>query len=559
MANKTMNIGNTSNQVDVKITGTLDITDAVNIDGDAYLNGSVYATSATSMPTTIDNEQIFWVSGANGSELTFANGLKWLPLEGKIYYDGVIEAISFGGFLYGDVGGNATSADQVNNALTVGDKTYNGSATVTISAADLGLSSALKLVGSITDSTLPSASGYEVGNVVLFSDKEYVCVKPQNSSTLQWEELGAQSSHVLKTSIGNTLKTDSSTGLINVNTGSTLTVSNGVIDYKLPTATSSVLGGIKIGSTLTISNGVLNLPTATSSVLGGVKIGSTLTNNAGVIDYKLPVASNSALGGVMVGSTLTITTNGALNVRPATSSTIGGIKAGNNVTIASDGTLSIGGYLPLTGGTMTGDILSTTGKGLKITGSGEITGVSVTTTNNSVSNGIALKALADGTTGLWDTDAKQWIIYSSNGNASTQMPLYGAVWNDYAEFRRCYDGEAGRCVVENGDDTMCLSTKRLQYGGIISDTFGFVIGDKNNGKPIAVSGRVLAYTDKDRKNFKPGDAVCSGPHGTVSKMTRKEIKEYPEKILGVVSAVPTYEFWGPKQVPVDGRVWIKVR
>lgn len=526
MANKTMNIGNTSNQVDVKITGTLDITDAVNIDGDAYLNGSVYATSATAIPATLDLEQIFWVSGANGSELTFANGLKWLPVDGKIQYDGVIQASSFSGDLNGDVSGNATSADQVNNALTVGDKTYNGSATVTISAADLGLSSALKLVGSITDSTLPSASGYEVGNVVLFSDKEYVCVKPQNSSTLQWEELGAQSSHVLKTSIGNTLKTDSSTGLINVNTGSTLTVSNGVIDVK----------------------------TATSSTLGGVKIGSTLTNNAGVIDYKLPTASSTTLGGVKIGTTTLTISNGVVDVKPATSSTIGGIKAGNNVTIASDGTLSIGGYLPLTGGKITGDITSD-GSGLKVSAtSGDV--LAVTATSNS--NTIALKASNDAT-GLFDIDANKWVIYSQNSEAHTEMALYGAVWNDYAEFRRCYDGEAGRCVVENGDDTMSLSTKRLQYGGIISDTFGFVIGDKDNGKPIAVSGRVLAYTDKDRKNFKPGDAVCSGPHGTVSKMTRKEIKEYPEKILGVVSAVPTYEFWGPKQIPVDGRVWIKVR
>ena len=162
--------------------------------------------------------------------------------------------------------------------------------------------------------------------------------------------------------------------------------------------------------------------------------------------------------------------------------------------------------------------------------------------------------------GIWSDDQHAWIIYATaDGKARTDMALYGAVWNDYAEFRNCSNGEAGHCVVENGDDTMSLSTKRLQYGGIISDTFGFVIGDQKNGKPIAVSGRVLAYTDKDRKNFKPGDAVCSGPNGSVSKMTRKEIKEYPEKILGIVSSVPTYEFWGPKQIPVDGRIWIKVR
>ena len=275
------------------------------------------------------------------------------------------------------------------------------------------------------------------------------------------------------------------------------------------------------------------LQTATSSTLGGVKIGSTLTINNSVLDYNLPVA---------------------------TSSTLGGIKAGDNITIASDGTLSIGGYLPLSGGTLTGKLtVDGVATGLEvqsaITGN-TITGIKATRTD--LNKGVSI-GINDTKEGIYSSDQSKWIIYSADGKAYTDMALYGAVWNDYAEFRNCSNGEAGHCVVENGDDTMSLSTKRLQYGGIISDTFGFVIGDQKNGKPIAVAGRVLAYTDKDRNNFKPGDAVCSGPNGSVSKMTRKEIKEYPEKILGIVSSVPTYEFWGPKQIPVDGRIWIKVR
>lgn len=534
---KTMNIGSATNNsiVNVDINGGLTVNKGLTINGGNfdYQSMAEYSHSEETEKSTSH----LWVSGALGDGTGSGTPFRAADLaleynsedsEGyssKFYvntsYFGTNHITSGDILSYGDitVDAGATFNGPLKNALTVGDKTYDGSATVTISAADLGLSNALHFRGTTTV-TNPSGT-YSNGDVVLNTStkKEYI----YNEGA--WIELGDESSYVLKET-GKGLST-------NDYTTAEKTKLAGLSNYTLPTATSTALGGVKIGSTLTISSGVLNytLPTASSSTLGGVKIGTT---------------------------TLTIS-NGVVNVKPATSSTIGGIKAGNNVTIASDGTLSIGGYLPLTGGTMTGDILSATGTGLKITGSGEITGVSVTTTNNNVVNGIALKALADGTTGLWDTDAKQWIIYSSNGNASTQMPLYGAVWNDYAEFRRCYNGEAGRCVVENGDDTMSLSTKRLQYGGIISDTFGFVIGDKDNGKPIAVSGRVLAYTDKDRKNFKPGDAVCSGPHGTVSKMTRKEIKEYPEKILGIVSAVPTYEFWGPKQIPVDGRVWIKVR
>ena len=141
--------------------------------------------------------------------------------------------------------------------------------------------------------------------------------------------------------------------------------------------------------------------------------------------------------------------------------------------------------------------------------------------------------------------------------------LYGAVWNDYAEFREYNDSTEppyGRVVIENGDDTLSLSTKRLQCGGnICSDTFGFAIGETDQCKmPIAVSGRALVYTYEDRNTYQPGEALCTGPNGTVSRMTREEIKEYPDCIIGYVSAIPTYERWGTGNVEVNGRIWIKV-
>ena len=140
--------------------------------------------------------------------------------------------------------------------------------------------------------------------------------------------------------------------------------------------------------------------------------------------------------------------------------------------------------------------------------------------------------------------------------------VYGAVWNDYAEYRQGTDEfEAGRVVCENGDDTLSLASERLQPGAnIVSDTFGFAIGETETAKtPLAVSGRVLAYPYEDRESYKPGDAVCAAPNGTVSKMTREEIREYPERIVGTVSAIPTYETWGENNIPVNGRIWIKVK
>ena len=143
----------------------------------------------------------------------------------------------------------------------------------------------------------------------------------------------------------------------------------------------------------------------------------------------------------------------------------------------------------------------------------------------------------------------------------TAPHVYGAVWNDYAEFRNTKEKiEPGRVVIENGNDTLSLSNLRLQGGAnIVSDTFGFAIGKTEECMtPIAVSGRVLAYTNEPRETFLPGEPVCSGPHGTVSRMSRQEVTLYPDRIIGTVSAVPDYETWGTGNVKINGRIWIKV-
>ena len=140
--------------------------------------------------------------------------------------------------------------------------------------------------------------------------------------------------------------------------------------------------------------------------------------------------------------------------------------------------------------------------------------------------------------------------------------LYGAAWNDYAEYREATIKEPGRCIIEKGDDTLIQSISRLQPGAsIISDTFGFAIGETDDCKtPIAVSGRVLAYPYESREEFKKniGRPVCSGPNGTVSIMTDEEYKEKGYLAIGTISAVPDYEEWGTGNVKVNGRVWIKI-
>lgn len=171
--------------------------------------------------------------------------------------------------------------------------------------------------------------------------------------------------------------------------------------------------------------------------------------------------------------------------------------------------------------------------------------------------------------GIYKTQLKggitYWDVIKYDGTTETPvglqaLKLFGAVYNDYAEYRSA-EAHPGRCIIENGDGTLSLSSGRLQLGAnIVSDTYGFAIGETNNATcPVAVCGRVLAYPLESKALYTPGAAVCSGPDGTISLMTREEIREWPDAIVGYVSEVPTYDTWGSDNVSVNGRVWIKIK
>lgn len=85
----------------------------------------------------------------------------------------------------------ATTADKVANKLTVGNKTFDGSAAVEVTAADLGLESAMHFVGAFASAP---ASGNN-GDVYLNTNtkKEYVY------SDNAWIELGDEGSYALRT------------------------------------------------------------------------------------------------------------------------------------------------------------------------------------------------------------------------------------------------------------------------------------------------------------------------------------------------------------------------
>ena len=152
--------------------------------------------------------------------------------------------------------------------------------------------------------------------------------------------------------------------------------------------------------------------------------------------------------------------------------------------------------------------------------------------------------------------------YININNWLNATGVTGAVWNDYAEFRKTNkEAKAGQVVVDNDDGSLSITDKRLMPGAqIVSDTFGFSIGETKEAKtPLAVSGRVLVYTYRPREEYHAGMVVCSAPNGTIDIMTREEIQQYPDAIIGIVSEIPEYEEWGTGKVKVDGRIWIKVR
>lgn len=366
-------------------------------------------------------------------------------------------------------------------------------------------------------------------------------------------------------------------------TSRTITLTKGATynnyTYTLPTASSSTLGGVKTTSTVTSTSGLTacpiisgvpyykdtnttyTLPAATSSALGGVKIGSNITNTSGTIS--LTKDNVVAALGYTPPTTDTNTDTGATSVEVT--------GTGNAVTAATYDASTR--KLTLTKGatynnySLPADISVTT-----VTASGAVTGSAFNSSGAANISNIEFKGSSshggyiDFHYGQSTADYTTRLMENASGALNctgtfTATKVYGAVWNDYAEYRKAEILEAGRVVVESRDGVMKMANERLLPAcEIVSDTFGFGIGETDECKtPIACSGRVLAYTYEDRDEFELGDAVCSGPNGTVSRMTREEIREYPERIIGTVSEIPTYEVWGTGDVKVNGRIWIRIR
>lgn len=108
-------------------------------------------------------------------------------------------------------------------------------------------------------------------------------------------------------------------------------------------------------------------------------------------------------------------------------------------------------YLPLTGGDVTGlvNIKMAADAGIHVvdTGNNNLT-VGLTVGSGHQNHGIWSTGYAP-TDSTFTSDGK-WVIYrDSAGDARTQLRLFGAVWNDYAEYRKqAYKITPGHVVID---------------------------------------------------------------------------------------------------------------
>lgn len=242
---------------------------------------------------------------------------------------------------------SAQTAVKNPNPLKFGSKSYDGSSEQTITAADLGLDSALKFHGTsstaITDGsttqtvTLSTGSSHKAENgcVLFYGNKEFVW----NGSS--WEELGNEGDYKVKQTA---VSSPAASGTTNEFIDTISQNANGVINPTKKTlayATTSAVGGIKVHSvnsgSITVSSNGSNYYGVNRDKDGKAYVAlPTWSNNAGTVTSITP---GTGLTGT--SNDTAITTSGTINLKSATTTELGGIKVGtvntNAITKLTDG------------------------------------------------------------------------------------------------------------------------------------------------------------------------------------------------------------------------------
>ncbi len=141
--------------------------------------------------------------------------------------------------------------------------------------------------------------------------------------------------------------------------------------------------------------------------------------------------------------------------------------------------------------------------------------------------------------------------------------IWGAVWNDYADFQKLNDqliyGKAYYDTAEGAK--ICTQRCQMAVMGLATNTFGLSVGSGANyglEVPIAVAGWALAFVDKE---YPCGTPLTNDENGNLTEMTMQEKQNYPERMVATYKKKEYDQFFGPKetQVEVNGRHWVKVK
>ena len=229
------------------------------------------------------------------------------------------------------------------NVLKFGSKTYDGSAEKEITAADLGLSSAMKFLGTsataITDgaTTNPIIIGststtVTAGNVVLYGSKEFVW----NGS--KWEELGNEGSYkVVQDAVSSPSASGNATAFIDTisqDTNGKITVTKKNVQF--PTA-PSLSGGSAAANDATVAGGVTVSGHAVTVPKKTIKGGSNVTVTGGTSEITISAtdttygaATQSAAGLMSAADKKKL--DGIASGATANTGDITGVTAGNGLT-----------------------------------------------------------------------------------------------------------------------------------------------------------------------------------------------------------------------------------
>lgn len=586
------------------VTGATTLKSTLTVNGDSSLKGKVIIGDAAADVITVKGTPTFETAITAKSNIIPA-ATSTLGTSTAYW-----QALYVGNGAHGTT---ATPAITANGDVSIAHNVSANTGTInTLTAATSNLTTVnvSGVATYVSGSTLTTAGTVNLGGTVnftgsnLFSNHIYLTGAVANSSTASTSQIvfgTASNNHVAISSntnaivINQNLTSTNSQIVLSVNPGTPTTFQTGlgvtggatfsnavtVSGAFAANTTSTFAGAVSMNSTLTVNNAITGLTTVTIGSANNSNPYVKFVDSAGKTWYAqayVQTVNNVKVSKIYFGATsvkaLALDENGNCEI-PLTL-TVGTTTAnGKSIietntdkqaiwtyTVDDTNKYSIihpgkSGTIALTSDLTVVKVSSTSPLKLNLTKSGKtytITG----SINDASTNSKGVVTITDQTFAGNKTFTGNIV---SNGTI-TGTKVYGSVWNDYAEYRQTHHKvKPGQCVYEKGDGSLAISYERMMPGAnIVSDTFGFAIGETKNCKtPLAVSGRVLAYAYEPKETYNPGDAVCSGPNGTISKMTRAEIRDYPERIVGTVSEIPTYEVWGSGNVKVNGRIWIKVK